>query len=262
MNELQVFKFNDLVKINEETKKTFTTSLDIANVFGKEHKHVLESIRSTISTTKEYFNETNFRPVQYKDNKGEMRPYYELTRDGFTLLVMGYTGEKAMKFKAMYIEAFNKMEEEIKRRNPAQNLSPKELAYMVIRAEEEKERLMIENKMQKQIITEYEPKVSYYDNILQSKDLLTITQIAHDYDLSGTKLNRILNENHIQYNQGGMWLLYNEHQGKGYTKTTTHSFKHKNGDDGAKILTKWTQKGRIFIHQLLEGLGITALMDR
>jgi len=86
-------------------------SRDIAAHFEKRHSHVLEAIRNL--EIPESFNEPNFRPVGYHDAKGELRPRYDITRDGFTLLVMGFTGEKAMEWKERYIEAFNAMAEEL-----------------------------------------------------------------------------------------------------------------------------------------------------
>ncbi len=88
-----------------------TTSLDIAQNFGKRHKHILEAIKN-LECSKE-FNETNFRPVEYTDVKGEKRPMYEITRDGFVFLCMGFTGAAAAQWKEKYINAFNKMENRI-----------------------------------------------------------------------------------------------------------------------------------------------------
>jgi Rha family phage regulatory protein len=85
-----------------------TTSLIVAETFGKEHKHVLRDIQGLDCS--EHFNRSNFELVEYKDAKGESRPMYEMTRDGFTILAMGYTGKKAMQFKEIYIAAFNAME--------------------------------------------------------------------------------------------------------------------------------------------------------
>lgn len=101
---------SDLVYLKDG--KSITTSLQVAETFHKLHKHILESIKNLGCSQK--FNETNFRPVEYVDQKGEKRPMYEITRDGFTILVMGFTGKKAMEFKEKYIEAFNTMEETLR----------------------------------------------------------------------------------------------------------------------------------------------------
>lgn len=86
----------------------FTTSLIVARAFEKEHKDVLKAISNLECS--EDFNERNFAPVEYRDAKGEMRPAYRLTRDGFAFLAMGFTGKKAAAWKEKFLEAFNAME--------------------------------------------------------------------------------------------------------------------------------------------------------
>ena len=90
-----------------------TTSLKVSEVFHKRHTEVLRGIRLLCDNTPESFYGRNFASVEYTDAKGERRPMYTMTRDGFTLLVMGYTGKDAMRFKLEYIEAFNAMEKEL-----------------------------------------------------------------------------------------------------------------------------------------------------
>ncbi|WP_417913690.1 Rha family transcriptional regulator [Candidatus Electronema sp. JM] len=102
------------------------TSLNLAEVFGKKHYNVLRDIKEL--DVPEEFNQLNFECVEYTDSKGEKRPMYRITRDGFTLLVMGFTGAKAMQFKLAYIEAFNKMEAELAARQEQSALGLRELA--------------------------------------------------------------------------------------------------------------------------------------
>ncbi len=109
--------------------KITTTSKNIADVFGKKHKDVLEAIRALDLPVE--FNGRNFAPVEYRDAKGEKRPMIEMTRDGFTILVMGFTGPKAMKFKLAYIEAFNKMEQELSAQVPASRLDTEILKMLL-----------------------------------------------------------------------------------------------------------------------------------
>ena len=90
-----------------------TTSLVIAQAFEKEHKDVLRAIYNMECSPE--FNERNFAPVEYVDKKGEKRPMYYLTRDGFTFLAMGFTGRVAAQFKEAYINAFNEMEEMLRK---------------------------------------------------------------------------------------------------------------------------------------------------
>ena len=91
--------------------EVFTTSLDIAAVFEKRHADIISKIAELPADD---FNERNFSLVKYQDQKGEFRPMYKIARDGFSLLVMGFTGEKAYKWKIEFINAFNKMEAIIK----------------------------------------------------------------------------------------------------------------------------------------------------
>ncbi len=88
--------------------KLVTTSMNVAEVFGKQHKDVLEAIRNM--DIPEDFTERNFPPSEYTDPTGRKLSMFNLTRDGFTLLVMGFTGSRAMQFKLAYIEAFNRMQ--------------------------------------------------------------------------------------------------------------------------------------------------------
>ena len=117
--------------------------------------------------------------------------------------------------------------------------------------------LAFENKIKllESKIEEDKPKVSYYDSILQSKNLATITAIAKDYGMSGTKLNKILKDNKIQYKQGGMWLLYAKYQNKGYTQSKTVEYTRNDGTQDSKMHTCWTQSGRLFLYELLKDLG-------
>ena len=110
----------------------------------------------------------------------------------------------------------------------------------------------------KQIINELQPKASYYDLILQSKSLMSVSKIAKDFGKSAVWLNRKLEEKKVQYSQGGVWLLYQKYAEKGYTQSTTHAI----DDEHSKLLTKWTQKGRLFIYELLKGDGILPLIEQ
>lgn len=92
-----------------------TTSLEVAKFFSKRHDHVVRSIQDLISNTPESFSAPNFGAAEYSDEQGKPRPMFILYRDGFMLLVMGYTGKKALGMKLAYIEAFNRMEEELAR---------------------------------------------------------------------------------------------------------------------------------------------------
>lgn len=91
-----------------KVETSIVTSLDIAETFEKEHKRVLQDIRELECS--EDFRQHNFVQSSYVNSQNKKQPMYYVTRDGFTLLAMGYTGEKAMKFKEGYIRQFNAME--------------------------------------------------------------------------------------------------------------------------------------------------------
>lgn len=118
---------NDLVIMKD--KQAVTSSLRVADTFGKQHKHVLESIDKLVAenpATKSMFATGTY------DNRGKQYPMYYMNRDGFTLLAMGFTGDKALQFKLQYIKAFNEMEDQVKLPT-----SPREIARLALQANEE-----------------------------------------------------------------------------------------------------------------------------
>ncbi|HBA7187785.1 TPA: transcriptional regulator [Escherichia coli] len=98
-----------------ENGRAITTSVAIADFFRKMHKDVLRKIETLECS--EDFNERNFTPVTYTDAKGEKRPMYQITKNGFVFLVMGFTGKKAAAFKEAYIAEFDRMEAELRQNN-------------------------------------------------------------------------------------------------------------------------------------------------
>ena len=127
---------------------------------------------------------------------------------------------------------------------------------------EENEALKLDNKIKQQQIMEMKPKVDYCDKILSSKSLVTITQIAKDYGLSGKALNQILHELNIQYKQSNQWLLYHQYQNKGYTSSETIEIPRNDGNVLVKMNTKWTQKGRLFLYERLKKKGYLPLIEQ
>lgn len=122
--------------------------------------------------------------------------------------------------------------------------------------------LKLENSMQKQMIAEFQPVKEYVDTILSSTDTVTVTQIAADYGLSAKALNKILFEEGLIHNVNKQWILYKKHMNKGYTKSETIDVKRADGSAKVVMNTKWTQKGRLKIHEILTAVGIVAEMDR
>ena len=126
---------------------------------------------------------------------------------------------------------------------------------------EQRKALELQNKQKEQIIGELKPRADYTDRILKNKGLVTITQIAKDYGMTGIELNRLLHDLKVQYKQSNQWLLYKEHSGKGYTHSETVDIVRNDGKPDIKMNTKWTQKGRLFLYNLLRKNGISPTIE-
>ncbi len=122
--------------------------------------------------------------------------------------------------------------------------------------------LQLKNTQQKQLIGELKPKADYLDQILQSKALVTITAIAKDYGMSAKTFNKKLHELKIQFKQGHQWFLYSDYHNSGYTHSETVEYFHKDGTKDITMNTKWTQKGRLFLYELLKKNGIVPVIEK
>lgn len=141
--------------------------------------------------------------------------------------------------------------------------SPEKIMARALRiADETINRLSLVTKKQEQVIGELKPKADYVDRILKNPGLVTITQIAKDYGMSGSSLNKKLNELGVQYKQSEQWLLYRKYQDKGYTFSETMEIVRSDGRPDVKMNTKWTQKGRLFLYELLKENGILPSIEK
>ena len=112
--------------------------------------------------------------------------------------------------------------------------------------------------VQNQQTAEMQPKASYYDLILQNKNTVPITQIAKDYGMSGRKFNELLHELGVQYKFRKTWLLYQHYAECGYTQSRTYAI-----DESRSVMhTYWTQKGRLFLYDLLKSEGILPVIEQ
>ena len=136
-------------------------------------------------------------------------------------------------------------------------------AFQALKAEREANRALTKTvAVQTQQIAEMQPKVSYYDKVLACQDLLPISKISKDYGWSAKKMNAFLHEQGIQYKQGDIWLLYQKYAEHGYTNTRTNVSLDAERNPHTKIHTYWTQKGRLFIYDLMKSNGVLPLMER
>lgn len=245
---------NSLVSINKQ-HQSITTSRIVAETFEKNHFHVLRDIRELHCSDE--FRATNFGlMVEMKElpQGGAARSeYYEITKDGFTFLVMGYTGEKAAKFKEMFIEAFNT--------NEALLASDD---YILLRSQEIlKERVNLltqQNQILKhtnEILEEEKkillPKAEYTDQVLNSIDTHTFSEVAKSLALpSATALYNKCRTLGIIFKQGDKYLPYSKYSTQGYFTTRTYPFFRKDGTQGTSTTLVVTELGRAFLRKKLQ----------
>lgn len=255
MNDLKVFQFG-----NEDV----VDSREVAEMIGKDHAHLLRDIGGYIEVmgknpkldSSNFFIQSTYR----QSGNGKENPCYLLTKKGCDMVANKMTGEKGVLFTAAYVTAFERMRERLSA--PALPKDYPSALRALADSAEQCLALAAENERQKQEIADFEPIRQYIDTILESPGTMATTQIAADYDMSARRLNKILHEEGIQRCVNGQWILYKEHMGKGYTKSKTFNFTHSDGRPDSKPQTQWTQKGRLLIHEILTGRGITAVMDR
>ena len=132
-----------------------------------------------------------------------------------------------------------------------------------LKKEQEQNKQLTETcSQQQQVIGELKPKADYVDKILKSDSLVTITQIAKDYGMSGQGMNKVLHDLHIIYSCNKQWLLYSQHQAKGYTFSETVDIPREDGTTKVVMNTKWTQKGRLFLYETLKKRNLLPLIER
>lgn len=245
------------------------TSLQIAEITGKPHADVMKAIRK-MEPAWSKINEGNFSLVEYKDKKGETRPCYSLNKEECLYIATKFNDEA----RAKLIKRWKELEEQHQKPSVPQNYL--EALKSLVKAEEEKQQLALENKKQQEQIltisktnmelgnkiTEMLPKVSYYDKILQSNATMTVTQIAQDYGMSSMRLNKELESMRIQHKVRGQWILFAQFLEGGYVHSRAVDIVRSDGRHDVKYNTEWTTKGRIFLYESLKAKGILPLIEQ
>ena len=228
--------------------RILASSREVAEKFSKQNKHVNETIRKLMaenSTVKNMFLETT-----YMSDRGRREIEFLMDRDGFSLLVMGFTGKKALEWKLKYIDAFNNMEETLK---SGDYLSEEERLKLQLFSKDPLEVAAAHNRLVElataQLKAENEilkPKAEYHDDVLNKDGLITTTVIAKDLGFkSTTKLNQIMNLNRIIFkNQSGTWCPYADYE---WLITENYADYQSYDTEKAKPCLKWTEKGRKWI---------------
>lgn len=245
------------------------TSLQIAEITGKPHADVMKAIRK-MEPAWSKINEGNFSLVDYQDKKGETRPCYSLNKEECLYIATKFNDEA----RAKLIKRWKELEEQHQKPSVPQNYL--EALKSLVKAEEEKQQLALENKKQQEQIltisktnmelgnkiTEMLPKVSYYDKILQSNATMTVTQIAQDYGMSAMRLNKELESMRIQHKVRGQWILFAQFLEGGYVHSRAVDILRSDGRHDVKYNTEWTTKGRIFLYESLKAKGILHLIEQ
>lgn len=245
------------------------TSLQIAEITGKPHADVMKAIRK-MEPAWSKINEGNFSLVDYQDKKGETRPCYSLNKEECLYIATKFNDEA----RAKLIKRWKELEEQHQKPSVPQNYL--EALKSLVKAEEEKQQLALENKQKDETIitiskanvelgnkiTEMLPKVSYYDRILQSNATMTITQIAQDYGMSAIAMNKELESMRIQHKERGQWILYAQFLKGGYVHSRAVDIIRRDGRHDVKYNTEWTTKGRLFLYEALKGKGILPLIEQ
>ena len=253
MNELQIFNFKGskvrTVTINNEP---YFVGKDVADILGYQNpsrdinRHVDQEDRQ------------NYQNGSLASNRGMT----VINESGLYSLIIGSKLPDAKKFKrwvtSEVLPTIRKHGAYMTPDKIDEILSdPDTIIKLATQLKTEREgRLVAEQR-----VNELTPKASYYDLVLQNKTLVTITQIAKDYGMSGQELNRKLHELGIIYRQGKTWLLYSKYQRTGWTQSETFMAPKPDGTQKTVMHTKWTQKGRLGLYALLKQNGILPLIE-
>ena len=229
--------------------QAMTNSLLVAEKFGKEHRHVLDSIRSILMTAENSALLSMFIESTYYSSQNKELPMYVISRDGFTLLVMGFNGKDALSFKLEFMNAFNKMESMLKSDDYILARSQEILNNRLQLATQQVQ--ILESTVEKQVeqIQLLAPKASYTDEVLQSTATYTLTQIAHDLGMRSVfELTGWCKSKGFLFQQSGQWQPTAKVAGKGYFTTRTARFFHSDGSVGSSLSTVVTELGRAWLH--------------
>ena len=252
--------------MNELEQKTIS-SVEVAEMIGKEHSKLLRDIRTYVEQLGQAnFGQSDFfTESTYQNSQNKKQPCYMVTKKGCEFIAHKMTGVRGTEFTAKYIDRFHEMEDAIKAHIPTGQeliaLAVVEAQRMLAQKEEEVKQLQTTVQQMDAVITDMTPKVDYVDKILSSNDCMTVTQIAQDYGMSAVRFNSVLRTAGIQRKVGDQWILYADFQGKGYVRTKTNVYVKHDGSTGTKPLTVWTQKGRMFLYNKLKEIGIEPIEE-
>ena len=246
---------DELIRINYDSERPTVNGRDLHDAL-----QVKTAYKDWFPRMCEYgfFEGTDFCSFLSESSGGRPAVNHQLTIDMAKQLCMIQRTDIGRKFRHYFIqveEAWNSPEAVMAR---ALQFANQQLALLKHQNMELTDTIAIQN----QQILEMKPKVSYYDVVLNCKDLISTSAIAKDYGNSAIWMNRYLHEKGVQFKQGDIWLLYQKYAQKGYTSTKTHSYPGTDGETHTKVHTYWTQKGRLFIYELMKSDGMMPLIEQ
>ena len=221
--------------------KETMSSIEIAELTGKEHKNVIRDIRSLLE---QGVSRLNFEPSSYTNSQNKEQPCFNLTKKGCLILASGYDA----KLRERIIDRWEQLEKEKQSSTALPGNYLEALKFLVV-SEEEKQQLLIQNEIQSEQLKIVVPKAEYFDRTLMAKNTVSTTVIAKELGMSAITLNKKLKEMGIQYKVGQTWVLTAKYQDKGYTDTQTYT-EIIDGESRSYVSTVWTQRGREFVHSL------------
>jgi len=250
---------DDLIKIKEIDGKLITTSRNVAHVFTKEHKNVLRTIDGLKMSNE--FRRLNYELTDFIDKNGDKQRKYLMTRDGWTILVMGFKDENAMRFKELYIAKFNEMEKGLSNFSHMTKLDWIELA----RSQEiEKLALIESNQLLENKIQKDQPLVEFASNIQESNDAISIGEFAkilskNGYEIGQNRLFKKLRELKLLFYMSGKNQPYQTAIEAGWFKLDEFNTQVKKRDSDElidKLCTKITVtgKGQVYVERKLREL--------
>ncbi len=238
----------ELVTLDESTGQPMTTSLTVAEVFGKEHKHILRDIIKLIESDSE--DESSFGLISYTDSMNRKKPAYEMNRDDFMLLTMGFTGEKALQFKRAFIKAFNAME---KRLAQPQFQVPQSFAEALLLAANQQKQIE-EQQLQ---IEQAAPKVESYDFFLSKDGTYSLEEAGKHFGYNKITFPELLRKKGILSKQrkgsGKGFKNFPRAGYEQYFKAVSYGYESKDGNKSdTNVQYRVTKLGMDFLKKITE----------
>lgn len=255
MNDLQIFKFNGLdVRTVLIDGEPYFVGKDIAEILG---------YAKSRNAIKNHVDDEDKKDAPIQGDLGGTQTMTVINESGLYSLILSSKLPTAKKFKhwvtSEVLPAIRKHGGYLTDEKIEEVLyNPDTLIKLATQLKDEREGRLIAE----QQVAELKPKASYLDEILANKELITVSVIAKDYGMSAMQFNKLLHNLKVQFKQGKSWLLYSNYQSLGWTSSSTKQVTKKDGSTMNVMNTKWTQKGRLGLYELLKRHDILPMIER